>query len=88
MKYFTAIAQTLLAASFAGLVGFDREHVIPSAVGLVASHLIHSDLIASAGPVWWPAFVLILDIAAALYGAWRLERRTIQPARHSQGETA
>jgi hypothetical protein len=38
----------------------------------------HARLVANPGvPVWWPAFCLTYDVAAAGYLAWRLTRDQI-----------
>jgi len=89
MNYFTTIAQTLLTASSPSILGSGRERDAHSSVALVISDLIHSDLLASAGPLWWPVFVLIHDIVAGLYVNWRMNRSARPPQasmRHAVGE--
>ena len=71
---------TFLAASIAG---FKRSLWL--VVAALAAHgvydFVHGQLIANPGvPLWWPAFCLAYDLAAAAYLAWLLTRSKVRAA--------
>lgn len=68
----------------AAVLGFKRSLWIV-AIALAAhgaQDFVHSSLISNPGvPVWWPAFCGAYDVAAALYLAWLIQSRRVQPHR-------
>jgi hypothetical protein len=76
------IIESLVMGVFvvAASLGFRRSLwlVVAALAGHGVLDFFHARVVANPGvPVWWPAFCLAYDIAAAAYLAWRLTRDQI-----------
>jgi hypothetical protein len=77
--------ESLAGALFAAVAVAGFRRTLWLTAGALAAHgffdLAHADLIANPGvPVWWPAFCLTFDVAAAGWLAWRLRTGRIRAA--------
>lgn len=75
------VVESLIMGGFALVASLGLRHNLWIVVAALAAHglldVVHGHVIANAGvPVWWPAFCMTYDMAAAAYLAWRLLRST------------
>jgi hypothetical protein len=77
------IAECVVAAVFLVASAFGFKSTLWVVVIALAAHgildLFHGHIIANPGvPVWWPAFCMSYDVAAAGYLAWLLSSRRVR----------
>lgn len=77
------MVESLVAAAFLGAAIAGFRSTLWIVVAALAAHgvfdLLHGRFIANPGvPVWWPAFCLAYDVAAAAYLAWLLSSRRVR----------
>jgi hypothetical protein len=80
------VVESTVGAGFIALAVFGFRTSLWMVAAALALHglfdLVHGSLIANPGvPLWWPAFCLTYDVAAAGYLAWLIvSRRTVTTA--------
>ena len=73
------VQELLITLVFAGvaILGFKRNlwFVVAALLGHAGFDLVHEHVVTNPGvPLWWPAFCLSSDVAAAAFLSWRLCR--------------